>query len=221
MRGATRRDADTEWLVARAGPRLAASGAVGLAVFAGFLLAGRWQLGILAGWSLTMVVWISWVWLGVGHLNPAATRRVATREDSSRVAADLVLILASLVNLVGVVFALVEASGRPRLEAVIIGGVVVVSVSLSWTALHTVYALRYARLYYQDGGGIDFGEETPDYADFAYLAFTLGMTYQVSDTRLTSRALRRIALRHTLLSYLFGVVIAATIINVIAGLFRA
>jgi uncharacterized membrane protein len=84
-----------------------------------------------------------------------------------------------------------------------------------------VFTLRYARTYYAEGGGIDFnGDRPPDYRDFGYVAFTIGMTYQVSDTDLTSNSLRRTALRHALLSYLFGIVVVAITINVVAGLLR-
>jgi uncharacterized membrane protein len=73
---------------------------------------------------------------------------------------------------------------------------------------------------YAEEGGVRFDGGSPDYADFAYLAFTIGMTYQVSDTPLTTKGMRRIALRHTLLSYLFGAIIVATVINVVVGIFR-
>lgn len=86
--------------------------------------------------------------------------------------------------------------------------------------VHTVFALRYAGLYYSGpDGGVNFNDnEKPAYADFAYLAFTIGMTYQVSDTALTTRAVRHTALRHALLSYLLGTVIIAATINLAAGL---
>jgi uncharacterized membrane protein len=77
--------------------------------------------------------------------------------------------------------------------------------------------LGYARLYY-DAGGLRFDVGPPDYRDFAYVAFTIGMTYQVSDTAIVTKAIRRVALRHTLLSYLFGAVIGATVINVVVRL---
>jgi uncharacterized membrane protein len=85
--------------------------------------------------------------------------------------------------------------------------------------VHAVFTLRYARLYYSGGGGIAYhNNEAPDYGDFAYVALTIGMTFQVSDTDLTSRQIRRSAIRHALLSYLFGVVIVAMVINVVASL---
>ena len=86
--------------------------------------------------------------------------------------------------------------------------------------VHTTYTTRYALLYYTGKpGGIDFNQgEPPAYVDFAYLAFTLGMTYQVSDTDLQTRPIRATALRHALLSYLLGAVVLATVINLVAGL---
>ena len=98
---------------------------------------------------------------------------------------------------------------------------VLVTVVLSWLVVHTVYMLRYARLHYMTGGGVDFpGDEAPDYRDFAYLALTIGMTYQVSDTGFTNKQLRRTATHHALLSYLFGTVVVAVTINVVASLVR-
>ncbi len=96
----------------------------------------------------------------------------------------------------------------------------VVSVALSWALVHVTFTLRYARAYYgQPEGGIDFNEDDPpNYLDFAYLAVTIGMTFQVSDTNLTSKEMRRIALAHALLSYLFGAVIVALVINVVSSL---
>ena len=99
-------------------------------------------------------------------------------------------------------------------------GLALASVVLSWGMVHTIFTLRYAHLYY-DGtsGGVDFNDSgPPTYADFAYLAFTFGMTFQVSDTALTSQPIRRTALRHGLLSYLFGTGILATSINLVVSL---
>jgi uncharacterized membrane protein len=94
------------------------------------------------------------------------------------------------------------------------------AVVLSWGMVHTVFTARYARLYYTGtDGGIDFNSyDPPGYADFAYVAFTIGMTFQVSDTDLQTKAMRRTALRHALLSYLCGAVVIAVTINLLAGL---
>jgi len=99
-------------------------------------------------------------------------------------------------------------------------GLSILAVALAWAAVHTVFTTRYARLYYcGSDGGIDFNQDDPpQYSDFAYLAFTIGMTFQVSDTDLKTKLIRATALRHMLLSYLFGAVIIATTINLVAGL---
>jgi len=98
----------------------------------------------------------------------------------------------------------------------------IASILLAWGVVHTVYGLRYAKLFY-DGtpGGIDFnGDDQPAYRDFAYLAITIGMTFQVSDTDLASPQIRYAALQHALLSYVYGALIIATTINLVAGLGR-
>jgi uncharacterized membrane protein len=98
----------------------------------------------------------------------------------------------------------------------------VASVALSWTVVQTVFTSHYARLYYSDPvGGIDFNQQAPPrFSDFAYLAFTVGMTFQISDTNLETPTLRAAVLRHALLSYLLGAVILATTINLVSGLLR-
>jgi len=96
----------------------------------------------------------------------------------------------------------------------------IVSVVLAWAVVHTVYTLRYARMYYTEPvGGIDFNSDAPPrYVDFAYLAFGIGMAFQVADTNLTSSAFRSVVLRHALLSFVFATVILAVTINLVAGL---
>jgi uncharacterized membrane protein len=157
----TRRDPGRERLRVTAGTRAAVSIGTGAVVAVAATVLTPWQVALLLGWDAAMAVYVSWVWLGVGHLDPETTRRVAVREDSSRAAADIVLILANVMNLVGVTLALLEASGRSRLEAGLINGAVVLSIGLSWTAVHTVFALRYARLYYERDGGVEFPTSRP------------------------------------------------------------
>ncbi|MEP6759465.1 MAG: DUF1345 domain-containing protein, partial [Actinomycetota bacterium] len=116
---------------------------------------------------------------------------------------------------------LLKASTEIGTAQALITTVAVITVVFSWLAVHTIFTLRYAHLYYHEGGGIDFHDnKEPNYRDFAYVAFTLGMTYQVSDTNLTSRPIRAAALRHALLSYVFGITVIAMTINVVASLIR-
>jgi uncharacterized membrane protein len=203
----------------RARTRLAACVAIGVAVSAPLTVFTPWQVSVLGGWDATALAFIVIVWFGIRHKDSAATEALATREDDSRTAADLILIAASVASLVGVAFALLKAAAASGPAHALITAVAVVSVVLSWASVHAVFTLRYARLYYIGGGGIDFhASERPDYGDFAYVALTIGMTFQVSDTDLNAKSIRMAALRHALLSYLFGVVVVAMTINVVAGL---
>jgi len=177
---------------------------------------------ILAGWDVAIVIYLVWVWIAVWRLDPGTTARLAKREDPSSAVAELVVLGAGTAMLAAVGFALVragQATGGMKAFLVTLGSL---SVVLSWTVVHTVYALRYARAYYSEpAGGIEFNEaEPPTYTDFAYFAFTVGMTFQVSDTNITSKAVRRITLHHALLSYLFGAVLLGLIINVVATLLK-
>ena len=137
-----------------------------------------------------------------------------------RAATDLIVLIASVASLGAVGLVLVKASAARGAQQSLIAGFGVGSVALSWFTVHMLFTLRYARLYYTgEDGGVDFNQDAPPrYLDFAYVAFTIGMTFQVSDTDLESPAIRHSALRHGLLSYLFGAVILATTINLIAGL---
>ena len=177
---------------------------------------------VLSGWDVAVVIYLVWVFIGVWRLDPGSTGRLAKREDPSSAVAELVVLAAGTAMLVAVGFALVragQAAGGTKAMLVSLG---LVSVVLSWTLVHTVYALRYARAYYSEPvGGIEFNEaEPPTYTDFAYFAFTVGMTFQVADTNITSKAVRRITLHHALLSYLFGAVLLGLVINVVATLLK-
>lgn len=192
----------------------------GLAACGSLLLVWSWQSAVLAGWIVTASVFVTWVWLSVGPMDGAETAEHATIEEGSRTASEAVVLTASGASLIAVGLALFEASQEIGDEKILLTALASLTVVVSWGAVHTVYALRYARLYHTDGGGVVFRDEhLPDYGDFAYLSFTIGMTYQVSDTDLTSRRIRRQALRHAILSYVFGSSILAMLINIVVGLF--
>ena len=176
-------------------------------------------MAALCASDVAALVVIAWVGMSVGRADPAATSRLARTEDASPIAAESVLIGAGAASLVAVAFTLSQAGDAPAPARGLLTALAIGSVALAWTSVHTVHLLRYARLYYSEPeGGIDFGGEAPDYRDFAYLSLTIGMTYQVSDTALTAKRARRVALHHALLSYLFGAVIVAILVNSVAGL---
>lgn len=183
------------------------------------LLSG-WQYVPAIAWDVTGAVFCALAWRAVWPMSAAATAERATEEDLSRASTDVFILTASVVSLVAVTLVLNtahHAHGAARAELASIG---LTTVAVSWFTVHTIFMLRYALLYYAEpAGGIDFGsDDPPSYRDFAYLALTLGMTFQVSDTALRSTALRATALRHALLSYLFGAIILAVAINLVAGL---
>ncbi|HEX4982090.1 MAG TPA: DUF1345 domain-containing protein [Ilumatobacteraceae bacterium] len=182
-----------------------------------------WAFAVLTGWDAAAAALVGSVWLTVGHFTPDQTRDLATREDNSRVATSLILVTSSTASLVGAGLAVAPSSGDRAGERTAIMVISAITVLLSWGVVHTVFALRYAHEYYTPPvGGIDFGNggEDPDYQDFAYFAFTFGMTFQTSDAVIQTRRIRRTALRHALLAYLFGAVILAVVVNVIASLIR-
>ncbi len=183
-------------------------------------LALGWHLAPLAAWDLAATIYLIWTWLEVWSFGSGETAKHAVREDPGRATTDVLLLAASVASLVAVGFVITQASGQSGPARLLMAGFGIFSVVVSWALVHTVFTLKYAELYYVGKpGGIDFNEtEPPRYADFAYLAFTIGMTFQVSDTNLETKVIRATALRHALLSYLFGTVIVATTINLIAGL---
>jgi uncharacterized membrane protein len=179
-----------------------------------------WQATVLIAWDVTALLVLA-VWLRIWGYDPAATRAHALRDDDTRHGSELLLLLAGVASLVGVGFAFLKANQRGGYEEALLEALGIVTIALSWFVVHTTFTVRYAHLYYSEPvGGIDFkqGHAQPDYRDFAYTAFTVGMTYQVSDTDITHRAVRRTVLHHALLSFLFGAVILATTVNVIASL---
>jgi uncharacterized membrane protein len=184
---------------------------------------GPWQLSVLAGWDVAALFIVASVWSFVAFLDAAATQEVAMREDDSRPVVDVIVVVASVVSLVAVVLGLSHARTHSGALSSVLTGVAVFTVFLSWFTVHTLFVLRYAHLYYSEApGGIDFGgsKELPDYMDFVYFSFTIGMTFQVSDTNIAGRAIRRAVVRHSLLSYLFGAVIVGVTINVVGDLIK-
>jgi uncharacterized membrane protein len=184
-----------------------------------------WQLSTLIGWDVAAALFVVWVWTSAGRFDSDETRRFATREDDSRFSAQLLVLSACVVSLAGVGFDLLKAgqsaSGGGRITLV---SAALATVVLSWATVHTAFALRYAHEFYlRPVGGIDFksgSDYAPDYRDFAYVAFVVGMTFQVSDTDITRRQIRHSVLQHSLLAYLFGAVIIAVVINIVAQIFQ-
>jgi uncharacterized membrane protein len=205
---------------ARAGARVAVAASVGVAAGATVAPFTLWQVAVLIGWDVGAVFLLTSIWSAVWRLNANESRSHASREDTSIRLSELIVLCSGVALLAAVGLALVRAghaAGGTKAYLIALG---ILSVALTWGLVHTIFTLRYARTYYSKPiGGIDFNEDDPPtYLDFAYLALTIGMTFQVSDTNLTTKPIRRIALAHAMLSYLYGAVIVALVINVVSSL---
>ena len=206
-----------------AGRRLMVAMAVGLLVLIASVLAGGgWTVGLTGAWGAAALVTVASTWLRIGSMDAEETARHAKTEDYSRPVSDAIVLGASVASLVSIGFALLEARDHGGMGKGLLIALAVAVVAVSWLAVHLVFTVRYGDLYYAEpDGGVDFNQqERPDYRDFAYFAITIGMTFQVSDTTVTSRPVRRQVTRHALLSYLFGAVIVALAINTVASLLQ-
>ena len=200
----------------------------------GVLPAGLLLACTPAGWSPIMRLLTAWAgfafttllvtWLIILVANVGHIRRIATREDPGRVLSFGVVLLAALASLLGVVLlSSVRAAPDPLLPAHV--AIATVGVLTAWLLVHTLFTLRYAHLYYNSTGGRAEGglafpgdEKEPDYLDFAYFSFVIGMTAQTADVGISDRTLRRLALLHGLLSFGFNTAVVALVINGLAGL---
>lgn len=202
--------------------RLAASATVGIGAVMTAVATGRNHYAPAFGWITAAAVYLAWTWAVIWRMDPTATREHALHHerDGTRHLSHAIVVIASMVSLGGVAYLLYATSGgKPNIAAGMVG---VISVVASWITVHTVYTLRYARLYYNAPDphqpGIDFAGDPPSYADFAYVALTIGMCYSVPDNSLSNRKLRETVLRQGLLSYLFGTIIIASTLNLVSGL---
>lgn len=194
-----------------------------------FLTSGRVEntiLHLLLSWDSFCLVFLSLDWFTFFTTQPQQIRTEARKQDEGRIAVFIIALVATLAALLAVILLLLnKKEGYREVSFPLVtafGGMM-----LSWALVHTVFAVRYAHIFYADhkadkekhAGGLDFpGEGHPDFIDFVYFSFIIGMTFQVSDVSVSSRKLRRLVLLHSLLAFAFNTVIVALTINVIAGL---
>lgn len=205
-----------------------------------FLLLGRLQTvtRAVATWDVFAFCFLGLAGVAMGNATPEDIRRTANAQDSGRRFVFVFALVAACASLFAVLLLLRSAKGFKGLELVAHLGLSVLAVVGSWMLMHTTFAFRYAHMFYDDDdspndakgpnddtqpsdyvGGLDFpGKEQPDYLDFAYFSFVIGMTFQVSDVEISGRPIRRLALFHSLLSFAFNTMILALSVNVISGL---
>jgi len=195
----------------------------GLIVLVGALLLGAdWPVALTGSWGVAALVIVCVVWIRIYPMDAEQTKANARSEDFSRQTADLAVLVASVASLGAIAYTVARAGNSHGTTKGLLIALALAVVSLSWLTVHTLYLVRYGDQFYSDPiGGIEFNDdEPPDYRDFAYLALTIGMTFQVSDTTLKSKAMRRVAIRHALLSFLFVAVIGALTINTVGALLQ-
>jgi uncharacterized membrane protein len=182
----------------------------------------------IAIWDIYAIVVVLMAWITICTANPRTIQRKARLQDSSRALIFAFMIVAACMSLLAVILVLQEHKALQK-----IGGLhlfmAATAVIESWLLIHTVFTLHYAHVFYRSmqeadvegsGGGLIFpGGDNPDYEDFAYFSFVVGMTCQVSDVNVSSHSMRRLTLLHGLLSFAFNTMILALSINIISGLF--
>ncbi|ANI38212.1 DUF1345 domain-containing protein [Mycolicibacterium vaccae] len=186
--------------------------AAGVAALLGF----RWYAG-LVGWDALALTYLVWTWVVIWPCDAERTAAHAVYEEPGRRTVVALILGGALASLAGVGMLLAET--WPDRFGLVVPAIGIVTVVLSWFVVHTLYTMAYARVYFQEEpcGGINFNTEIPPrYSDFAYVAFAVGVSFAIADTNLTTSRMRATALGHGLLSFLFGAVIVASVVNLIA-----
>ena len=179
----------------------------------------------LVAWDLGVLVYLVLAWALVARADAGSTRDHALRQDQSGFVIFLLVVAAGIAGTVAIGFLVSSLKGLPfwpRAWHLILSIVALIG---SWLLIQTVFALHYARRYYAGRRGepstpaelLFPGGRDPDYLDFAYFAFVVGMTSQVSDVAVVSRSMRRLTLIHGVLSFIFNIAILALSINIIAS----
>ena len=208
--------------IVRARPRLFASAGVGILVSLA-LLATDWPLParLLAGWDVFVMLYLAFVFQLAAKSDHHNLRRRARLQDEGRVAILVLTAAAAFASLGAILALLGSASGTLR-EPIQLA-FAALTIVLSWAFTHTMFALHYAHEFYEQdggkGGGMNFpgGEEEPDYWDFLYFAFVIGMCAQVSDVTVTCKPIRRTVFAHSIIAFIFNVALLALTVNIAAS----
>ena len=184
-----------------------------------------WQFRGLLGWSVGVAVYLALAWWLCERFDAKRTRERAQAQDEPSVVLFFLMLLATMACMAAIVVMMQQGNDYSGAERTLHIAMSVVALIASWLFIHTMFAFHYAHRYYQeemehepDGPGLQFpGGLDPDYFDFLYYSFVIGMTSQVSDVQATSREMRRITLVHSVLSFGFNMLVLALSINVVAG----
>ena len=208
--------------------RLVLGLAAGAATFVALRGELRFASAAIAGWNAVALVILALDWVTILRTPQRKIREIAQQQDLSRFLVFSFVVIAACAALFAVGFLIKAHKSQTGGHFAIHLLLTLCTVISSWALLNTVYSLRYAHTYYGDSdqaglqqhaGGLIFpGDRPPNYFDFAYFSFVIGMTCQVSDVQITSRRMRRITLFHSILSFGFNTLILALLINTVSGL---
>jgi len=180
---------------------------------------------IMMSWDVFSLLMISTIWTIFFNIPEDKINVFAQREDDSRAVIFVIVVVSLLISLFGITI-LLKGSSDKYINLAIHETVSIISVGLSWIMLHTIFTIHYAHLFYDDDNqkigvcseGIDFpGTQKPDYLDFAYFSFVIGMTFQVSDATISSKKIRHLVLLHSFLSFVFNTIILALTISIVTS----
>jgi len=179
-------------------------------------------------WDVFAISMISMMWLLFFTTTAKEQQEIVKKQDDAITVIFGIVVTAVCVSFVGSLL-LIFSSEESALDKELSTIVTLIAITSSWVLLHTIFTIRYAHLYLDANivkttngdGGLDFpNSEVPDYIDFAYFSFVIGMTFQVSDVTISSKTIRRYVLLHSLISFIFNTIIVALTVNIIAGLSR-
>lgn len=184
-----------------------------------------WPFRALLGWSIGVAVYLALAWCLCERFDASSTRLRAQAQDEPSMVLFFLMLLVTAACVAAIVLMMQQSKDLAQALRLQHLAVSVVALVASWLFIHTLFAFRYAHRYYRpadkplsDGPGLLFpGELEPDYFDFLYYAYVVGMTSQVSDVQIASRGMRRLTLLHSVLSFAFNMLILALSINLVAG----
>jgi uncharacterized membrane protein len=191
-----------------------------LGIAVALVLPSEWRTitRVLIGWDTIIALYLCIVCWTFAHSEVSHIAVHADQQDEGRVAVLILTVTATLASIAAIILMLGEGKGKhDPLQLEFVTGTVI----LSWAFIHLIFALHYAHEYYTETppvGGLEFpGKDKPDYWDFTYFSFVIGMTFQVSDVAITSRSIRRTVLCHGIVAFLFNVALLAIMINIAAS----
>jgi uncharacterized membrane protein len=211
------------WRMIRTRPRLFISAAFGLAVIAILFPIFDWRAvtKLLVGWNLGIGLYLILAFSLMARSDVHRIRRRAANQDEGSIALLVLIVVAAISSMAAIFSELATTGGAARQPAQLL--LATSTIVLSWAFIHSMFALHYAHEFYGNGrdgivGGISFPEDNePDYWDFCYFAFTIGMCAQVSDATVSSKSIRRTVLSHSVISFVFNAALLALTVNIAAS----